>query len=177
MYGASAPYGSDKDSVTDPLERAAVDTAVKPIPKTMRFDIFGTHEPVAAHELTKDLPDRIRQTNSGHTHAQNASSQVQAGSTIDLVEGSTGAGGLDALGSNPPPVEFSIESVAADCQFTKVTRFQLGNSTTTATGVTPSASSYGQNVTASTILFKAQNVDPLRSCNASTGVSAVHSFG
>ncbi len=109
VYGASGVYGSDKDSETDPLEKSAVDTAVKGIPKTMHFDIFATHEPVAANELSKDLPGRITQLNSGHTHAQNDSAQVQKGSTIDLVEGSTGAGGLDAIGSNPPPVEFSIE--------------------------------------------------------------------
>ncbi len=99
---------------------------------------------------------------------------MQAGSgPIDLVEGSTGAGGLDALGSNPPPVEFSIESVAADCQFTKVIRFQLGSTAASAaTGVTPTASSYGQNVTASTIVFKPQNIDKLRFCSSTIGISA-----
>jgi hypothetical protein len=164
----------------------------------MRFDIFATHEPVAAHELSKELPDRIRQLNSGHTHAQNDVGQVQQGSTIDLVEGSTGAGGLDAIGSNPPPIEFSIESVAADCQFTKVVRFQLGgNGQSGATGgsdgSSPSASAAigssaaagpsdsptvangaGDQVAASTIYLKPQKLDPARLCSSTLAVSTVH---
>jgi hypothetical protein len=190
VYGASGAYGSDKAKETDPLERNAVDSAVKGASKTMHFDIFGTHEPVAAHQLLKDLPGQIRQVNSGHTHQQNESSQVQPGSTIDLVEGSTGAGGLDNAGSNPPPVEFSIESVAADCQFTKVVRFQLGandrsagaagaggagSSGNTVSG--PVVSSYGQHVTATTIYFKQQTTDPVRFCSSAVGVSSVHDLG
>jgi predicted MPP superfamily phosphohydrolase len=172
VYGAAGVYGSDKDSETDPLEKSAVDRAVKGVPKTMNFDIFGTHEPVAAHELLKELPGRIRQVNSGHTHAQNSSGQVQPGSTIDLVEGSTGAGGLDAIGSNAPPVEFSIESVASTCQFTQVVRFQLGGASGSGSSGS-SASDYGQNVTAATIYLKPQTVDPARYCSAVEGISAV----
>jgi hypothetical protein len=186
VYGASGAFGSDKDSVTDPLEKSAVDGAVKETPKAMRFDIFGTHEPVAANELAKKLPNQIRQLNSGHTHAQNQSTQVQPGSQIDLVEGSTGAGGLDAIGStNPPPVEFSIESVASTCQFTKVVRFQLGatdgtggsgtatTSGTSGTVAPPTAASYGEHVTATTIYLKPQSIDSARYCSPVTGVSDV----
>jgi hypothetical protein len=179
VYGSSGAYGSDKDSVTDPLERSAVDTAVKGIAKSMQFDIFGTHEPVAAAQLRKDLPGQIRQTNAGHTHAQNASNQVQPGTAIDLVEGSTGAGGLDAVAASRPPIEFSIESVAADCQFTKIVRFQLGSSAASATGITSvaSAASYGQNVVASTIYLKPQDVGSARYCSTAFGVGTVHNLG
>ena len=47
---------------------------------------------------------------------------IQSGNTIDLVEGSTGAGGLDNInrGAARPPIEFSIESVASSCEFTRV---------------------------------------------------------
>jgi hypothetical protein len=179
VYGSSGAYGSDKDSVTDPLERTAVDTAVKGIAKSMQFDIFGTHEPVAAAQLRKDLPGQIRQTNSGHTHAQNASNQVQPNTAIDLVEGSAGAGGLDAVAASRPPIEFSIESVAADCQFTKVVRFQLGSPAASSTGVTSAASaaSYGQNVVASTIYFKPQDVASARYCSTAFGVGPVRNLG
>ena len=79
VYGSSGAYGSDKDSVTDPLERSAVDSAVKGTAKSMQFDIFGTHEPVAAAQLRKDLPNQIRQTNAGHTHAQNRAGEQLVG--------------------------------------------------------------------------------------------------
>ena len=179
VYGSSGAYGSDKDSVVDPLERSAVDRAVKGIAKGKQFDIFATHEPVAAGQLTKDLPGQIRQTNSGHTHAQNGSSQVQPASAINLVEGSTGAGGLDALAANRPPIEFSIESVAANCQFTKIVRFQLGSAAASASGVTSvaSAASYGQNVTATTIYFKPQQLAADRYCSTGLGVSVAHDLG
>ncbi len=181
VYGAGGVYGSDKDSETDPLEKAAADAAAKAVPKAMHFDIFATHEPVAAAELGKQLSGRITQLNSGHTHAQNDTAQVQRGSQINLVEGSTGAGGLDAIGSNPPPVEFSIESVASDCQFTKVVRFQINNAsgsmTTSSTSDSSSAgsgsTSSGQQVSAATIYFKAQSTEPSRYCSSVTGVSTV----
>jgi hypothetical protein len=174
VYGAAGVYGSDKDSQTDPLERQAVDGAVSGIPRSARFDIFATHEPVAAERLVKDLPGQIRQTNAGHTHAQNADSSVQNGSPITLVEGSTGAGGLDALNSNPPPIEFSIESVADDCQFTKLIRFQL-TGVITAGGNTDST--YGQHVTAATIYLRPQSISSGRYCSAFEGLSAVRDLG
>ena len=173
VYGASGVYGSDKGSVTDPLERRAVDSAVHGTGKSTRFDIFASHEPAAASQLIKDLPGQIRQTNVGHTHKQNSDKDIQSGSTISLVEGSTGAGGLDAIntGTTPPPVEFSIESVATNCQFTKIVRFQLQNPSQAETDV---ESTYGQNVTATTVYLQPQKIDSERTCGVGRGVSGVH---
>lgn len=172
-YGAAAPYGSDDGSITDPLERRAMDEATTDIPSSARFDIAATHEPVAADELAKSLPGQIRQINSGHTHRQNADSDVQSNGLIRLVEGSTGAGGLKDIDPSvvSAPIEFSIESVAADCQFTKVVRFQL-------TGAPPSEGSVlvanGRNVTATTLYLNPQQLeDPTRVCSAEHGLSAV----
>ncbi|MEO6886942.1 MAG: metallophosphoesterase [Jatrophihabitantaceae bacterium] len=174
-YGAAAPYGSDASSITDPLERTTMDAAVRGVPSSDRFDIAMTHEPVAADELAKVLPDQIRQLNSGHTHRQNADSDVQNNGLIRLVEGSTGAGGLKKIDPSvvSAPIEFSIESVAADCQFTKVVRFQL-------TGSAPSDGSVlvanGRNVAASTLYLNPQKLDdPTRTCSAEQGLSAVQS--
>jgi hypothetical protein len=129
-------------------------------------DIFATHEPVAAAELRTVLPGRIRQTVAGHVHHQNDPGDLQHGDAIDLVEGSTGAGGLDNIvrGAERPPIEFSIESVATDCQFTRIVRFQIDappDGTTSSAG-TPQA--YGDDVTASTVYFTPQQVAADRTC-------------
>jgi predicted MPP superfamily phosphohydrolase len=187
VYGGPGAYGFDDPARTDPLERDAVDTAIAgvrgagatavedgPAGDGRSFDIFATHEPVAAAELRRQLPDRIRQTNAGHVHRQNDSAQLQDGSGIDLVEGSTGAGGLSDIvrGEDRPPIEFSIESVAPDCQFTRVVRFRVRSSTPTgseqAGAATPPA--FGDDVTASTIYFRPQQIAEGRTCDAARGI-------
>jgi predicted MPP superfamily phosphohydrolase len=176
VYGGPGAYGSDDSDVTDPLERKAVDAAVADLPDDDEtFDIFATHEPVAADELRAQLPDRIRQTNSGHTHRQNDAGDIQADDgAIDLVEGSAGAGGLDNIsrGEDRPPIEFSIESVAADCQFTRVIRFQIDSPTGTAAPDADFPQAYGDDVSASTIYFRPQQLDGTRLCGATLGISA-----
>jgi predicted MPP superfamily phosphohydrolase len=173
VYGGSGAYGADNTKITDPLEQKAMDTAVAAAQKTKQsFDIFATHEPVAADQLRHDLPNRIRQTNSGHLHQQNATGDIQHGNNIDLVEGSTGAGGLDNIvrGVNRPPIEFSIESVAANCEFTQAVRFQI-RSAQTPTADQPAA--YGNDVTASTVYFTPQKLSPDRACSVALGISSV----
>jgi hypothetical protein len=173
VYGASGDYGSNTPSVVDPLERRTIDQAVKGVPTTAYFDIFATHEPEAAQQAVKDLPGQIRQTNSGHLHRQNANGDVQAGDAIDLVEGSSGAGGLKEVGIDVKrvPVEFSIESVAADCQFTKVVRFQVaGAGPTTPTSVAKAA----ENVTASTVYLTPQPMPAEEVCKLDYGLGPVH---
>lgn len=162
IYGGPGKYGADDPSVTDPLERDAVTSAVAGVGASTRFDIFAAHEPVAAAQLRKSLPGQIRQTNSGHTHDQNESSEIQSKNGIDLVEGSTGAGGLDNIvrGEDAPPVEFSIQSVAANCQFTRIVRFQLRLPDASDSGAQP----YGDDVTASTLFFQPQDVSANRVC-------------
>jgi hypothetical protein len=170
VYGAPGAYGSNDPPVTDPLERKAVDSAVAGV-RDRTFDIFATHEPVAAAQLRKALPGEIRQTNSGHLHAQNASSDLQHGSSIDLVEGSIGAGGLDNIvrGIARPPIEFSIESVTATCQFSRILRFQVNEPVAAAS---PNPPAYGDNVTVSTIYLRPQSIPSTRVCGADLGMGA-----
>jgi predicted MPP superfamily phosphohydrolase len=170
VYGGVGAYGSDAPNVTDPLERKAADDAVATTPKDgQKFDIFATHEPVTADELRKQLPGLIRQTNAGHVHAQNQSGDIQRGDGISLVEGSTGAGGLDNIvrGASQPPIEFSIESVSATCQFTRILRFQI-RSQAVIDEKTPQA--FGDDVTVSTVYFRPQEIDADRVCGPETGV-------
>jgi hypothetical protein len=170
VYGAIGAYGSAEDKVTNPLEKSAMDAALRDIEPDAYFDIMATHEPSAAAELADRLSGRIRQTNSGHTHSQNSTGSIQKGKVITLVEGSTGAGGLDNLSTDvtAPPVEFSIESVAPDCQFTKLLRFQLAHP---ALPSAASADSLGDDVTVSTIYLNRQRIASGRVCDASSGVA------
>lgn len=142
-------------------------------PRDPVFDIFATHEPIAADELRTKLPGLIRQTDSGHVHKQNATGDIQDGDgNLDLVEGSTGAGGLDNIvrGTDRPPIEFSIESVSSTCQFTRVIRFQI-DSAAGAAGRQVTAQAYGDDVTASTIYFKPQDIAAGRTCGTLLGIS------
>ena len=189
VYGGQGAYGADDPGVTDPLEREAVREAVgtrdgadqddgttSGAPAVV--DVFLVHEPVAAEELREVLPGLVRQTVSGHVHGQNASEELQDDDegTIDLVEGTTGAGGLDNIvrGTDRPPIQFSIQSVSADCQFTRIVRFSIqsaGPAPTVGTGAT-TPRAYGDDVTASTVYFRPQEVDPDRSCGTRLGVGA-----
>jgi predicted MPP superfamily phosphohydrolase len=171
VYGAAGVYGSDVDKVTDQLEQRSVDSALAHASSDTYFDIFATHEPAAAAELADKLSGRIRQTNSGHTHAQNATGQIQQKGRIDLIEGSTGAGGLDNINrKSAPPVEFSIESVSGDCQFTKLLRFQLADP---ALPTDASAVSVGDNVTVSTTYLGPQKISATRVCSVAEGIGPV----
>jgi hypothetical protein len=169
VYGGPGAYGSDDPERTDPLEQGAVDAAVRGTSQS--FDIFATHSPVAADRLASELDDQVRQTDSGHTHAQNAASDVQKEQRINLVEGSTGAGGLDNLNraAARPPIEFSIESVAVNCQFTRVQRFSITSPDLSARA---DSQQFGDDVTASTLYFRPQVVAPGRTCGTAAGVSA-----
>ena len=180
VYGSSGAYGSDKDSVTDPLERSAVDTAVKGIAKSMQFDIFATHEPVAAKRAdARTCPVRSARRIPVTRTRRTLRVRCSPGPRSIWSKVRPGPAAWMRSAANRPPVEFSIESVAADCQFTKVVRFQLGAAAASATGVTSvaAAASYGQNVTASTIFFKPQSVAPARYCSSASGVGAVRNFG
>ncbi len=170
VYGGAGDYGASDGAAVNPLEHHAVDAAVADVAPQERFDIFATHEPVAAQELIKDLPHQIRQTNTGHLHAQNSDKDIQNGSPITLNEGSTGAGGLDNLnrGVPAPPIEFSVESVAANCQFTKITRFQITGAPSSTRNLTTGDL---PQVTASTSYLKPQDIASTRDCSTSLGLS------
>lgn len=177
VYAGPGDYGSNDPDVVHALEDRTVDAAVAGVAPDQRFDIFATHEPVAASELVKDLPGQIRQTNAGHLHAQNPDHDIQRGSVINLVEGSTGAGGLDQLntGLPAPPIEFSIESVAADCQFTRIDRFQITSAAPS--GPTAVAAGALPQVTTTTHYLSPQDVPAGRACDASDGITAPQPLG
>jgi hypothetical protein len=153
---------------------------IRTAPDVGPIDLFATHEPVQAAALREVLPGQIRQTVSGHVHAQNTSDAIQHGTAIDLVEGSTGAGGLDNIvrGTERPPIEFSIESVGANCQFTRVVRFSITPGPAGADVLAPatpgstSPQAYGNDVTASTVYFRPQDLAGGRSCGTELGIGA-----
>jgi hypothetical protein len=176
VYGAAGAYGSDDDDVVNPLERAAVDDALRGVPLSAYYDIFASHEPVATEQAAHDLPGQVRQLNSGHTHQQNKQSEIQrADQPITLVEGSTGAGGLrDVDDTQRRPIEFSIESVAANCQFTKIVRFELSGAAPTAGDV---ATGGGRNVTATTLYLVPQDIDENRFCTVAEGIGTPEPVG
>ena len=122
------------------------------------------------------LGDRIRETAAGHVHQQNDAGDLQHGSAIDLVEGSTGAGGLDNIvkGADAPPIEFSIESVAADCQFTGILRFQIRTPPPAADSASPQA--YGDDVSVSRVSFRPQDVATGRTCGTGVGLGQVRAL-
>lgn len=172
VYGGTGDFGAEDDARVDPLEQGAVDRAVENVADDRQFDIFATHEPVAVDELRKELPGQIRQTNAGHTHRQNSDTSVQKGDSINLVEGSTGAGGLDQLNRGLPqsPIEFTMESVATNCQFTRLVRFQItGTAPDTASAVT---SDTLPQVSASTQYLRPQKIDPDRQCGTDLGITS-----
>jgi len=173
--GTAPASGSGEASSSPPAPEGQAATSSASAADRPPVDIFATHEPVAAAELRKVLPGRIRQTVAGHTHRQNDPGDLQHGDVIDLVEGSTGAGGLDNIvrGAKRPPIEFSIESVGTDCQFTRIVRFQIAAQSdgTAASPGTPQA--YGDDVTASTVYFRPQQVAPDRTCGTELGLGTV----
>lgn len=171
VYGGTPPYDTDDPGEVAKLQRDAVVSAVGKLTGE-DIDIFATHESGAVKTLRELLDGQIRETASGHTHEQNKPSEIQNGSELNLVEGSTGAGGLDNIvrGAARPPVEFSIESVAPDCQFTRIIRFRIQPDSVTS-GNQPAA--YGDNVEAATQYFRPQDVADGRTCGTSLGISAV----
>ncbi|MGY1839690.1 MULTISPECIES: metallophosphoesterase family protein [unclassified Modestobacter] len=148
---------------------------------TTPIDVFAVHEPVAAEEVREVLENDVRLTVSGHVHRQNASDELQGDDgTINLIEGSTGAGGLDNIvrGEDRPPISFSIGFVSEACQFTRIMRFQVTPEDTavltdpaTAAEVPRAPEAFGDDVTASTVFFRPQDIDPDRTCAVDLGIS------
>jgi hypothetical protein len=171
VYGGTDQFGSNDPAVVHDLETSQVEASLGGLQQATSFDVVVTHEPVAADRAASELAGRVRQVAAGHLHAQNSDSSLQRGSVIKLIEGSTGAGGLDNLNRavEPPPVEFSIESVAANCQFTKVVRFQIrGTAPTSAKPVRPQ---HPGQVTATTHYFSPQRLDTPRTCGTALGIT------
>jgi hypothetical protein len=170
VYGASGDFGADAREVVDPLQRNAVDTALVGVGPESRFDVFLAHEPVATERIVEVLDGRVRQVNSGHTHVQNGNDDVQRDGYLNLVEGSTGAGGLDNLNRDEarPPIEFTVETVGIDCTFTKVVRVQLP-----ATATDSSLAGAEQQVRTSTLYLPADEAVTGRVCSTALGIGEV----
>lgn len=173
VYGSEGVYGSDDPKKTEPLQIETVDAALEGIDETTKYDIFAAHEPVAADEIAKILRERVRQIVSGHTHRQNESDSIQSDGLINLGEGSTGAGGLDNISGDGegPPIRFSIEAVAPDCQFTKLVRFTIAYDPGAVTGEVPVSA----NRSIETVYFQDQVIEADRVCDTSLGISEVRS--
>jgi hypothetical protein len=201
LYGGSGDSGSDDTKITTPLQQRAVDAAVgtedpaaagtssatasatassSSAPSGAAdgrdgvpdVDIFMLHGPVGAREVRTVLGDRVRETAAGHQHQQNDPGDLQHGSGIDLIEGSTGAGGLDNItrGADRPPIEFSIESVGANCEFTDILRFQIQSAPAGTDAGTPQA--YGDDVSVARVSFRPQGVPAGRTCGRQLGVGS-----
>ncbi|MQA35470.1 metallophosphoesterase family protein [Modestobacter roseus] len=168
------------DGSQPPPEASSTATRTDEAIDTTPIDVFALHEPVAAEEVREVLENDVRLTVSGHTHQQSSSDELQDGDgAITLVEGSTGAGGLDNIvrGQDRPPISFSIGFVSEACQFTRIMRFQitpqdtavLTDPATAADVQAPEA--FGDDVTASTVFFRPQQIDPDRTCDVDLGIS------
>jgi len=152
---------ADALSYTDglmPDPQIAIDAAkvaANTINPSSKFDIILSHEPPAAETLADALgSNRDRLTISGHTHKQALDTSNK---TFHITEGSTGRGGLFEIERNEPE-EFSILSVGPDCQFTEITRYQIGDTV---------SDSHVQ-----VIPLPKQAIDPNRTCNVDKGISS-----
>lgn len=162
---AGTAVGSGENKVTDSLEVAAMKQATANFNTQNEIDMGITHEPVAVGALQQIL--RARAMASGHLHAQNSVSSIQQPGYINLNEGSTGLGGIHHYDTSP--MEFSILSVAPNCQYTQVVRYQNSDPTTSATGSTVSAVTY---------YFKPQTVKGSadRTCSTEQGIGPTTSL-
>jgi len=166
-YGAAGPAGSDDPAVVTKIETAAAADAVAGLRRSTYLDLLLAHEPVEADAISKTLGPTVRAQASGHLHVQNAEKDLQHGSHLRLVEGTTGLGGL--LADAGDPMSFSILSVAPDCQYTRIVRYQLADPALPAESAT---TRFGENSSYTVHYFDRQEMSTQRSCSATDGVSA-----
>ena len=165
-YGAAGDAGSDAPEVVTRLEAAAAGRALAAIDRRTFVDLLMAHEPVEADVIAGTLGTSVRAQASGHTHHQNAEDDLQRrGHDLRLVEGTTGLGGLFADAGDP--LEFSILSVTADCQFTRIVRYALSDPALPAETQT---ASFGQSSSFGVHYFRPQAISPTRSCSRAAGV-------
>lgn len=166
-YGAGGDAGSDDPAVVTRIETRAAADAVAGLRRSTYLDLLLAHEPVEADAISKTLGPTVRAQASGHVHQQNAEKDLQHGSHLRLVEGTTGLGGL--LADAGDPMSFSILSVAPDCQFTRIVRYQLADPALPAESAT---TRFGENSSYTVHYFDRQSMATNRSCSSTAGVSA-----
>ncbi len=131
------------------------------------FDILMTHEQPAGQVIVDKLKNRVRLMANGHTHEQNNLNDLQQSNDfINLVEGSTGMGGI--LNNSRVSQQFSVLKVAADCQFVSIERYKLSDISLPLSG----DSTYGNNSSVTTFYFKPQSITHNRACGVEQGISS-----
>ena len=165
-YGAPGDLGSDDPDVVTRVQTSAAAAALAKLDRSTYLDLLLAHEPVEADAMTATLGPTVRAQASGHVHRQNPESDLQDGSHIRLVEGTTGLGGLLRVGGDDP-MSFSILSVAPDCQFTRIVRYQLADP---ALSNDDAATSFGENSSFVVHYFDPQEMAADRTCSASSGL-------
>jgi len=166
-YGAAGDAGSDAPDVVTRIETQAAQEALAGLDRSTYLDLLLAHEPVQAEAMSLALGSAVRAQASGHVHRQNPEGDLQRDGHIRLVEGTTGLGGL--LADPGDPMSFSILSVAPDCQFTRIVRYQLADPARPAETET---TSFGGNSSYVVHYFARQPTVPTRTCAAGAGVSA-----
>lgn len=159
-YGAKGDLGSDDPKVVTRVQTDAAATALSKLDRSVYLDLLLAHEPVEADAMTATLGPTVRAQASGHVHRQNDESDLQDGDRIRLVEGTTGLGGLLRVGGDDP-MSFSILSVAPDCQFTRIVRYQLADPTLSTDAA---ATSFGENSSFVVHYFDRQDTATDRVC-------------
>ena len=169
-YAASGDAGSDAPDTVTRIEAKAAAEALAGLDRTAYLDLLLAHEPVKADLMATTLGASVRAQASGHLHHQNAEGDLQKSGRDDLrlIEGSTGLGGLFANAGDP--MEFSILTVAANCQFTRIVRYSLSDP---ALPAETRVASFGQSSSFTVHYFSRQPVAANRLCSASAGLGPV----
>ncbi len=168
VYGAAGDLGSDDPRVVTRVETQAAADALSALNRSTYLDLLLAHEPVEADSLATALGPGVRAQASGHVHHQNAASDLQRADQADirLIEGTTGMGGL--LANNGDPMEFSIMSVATNCQFTRIVRYQLQDPALPTEAL---SSSFGTNSSFAVHYFHRQQITGDRICSTDLGIT------
>ncbi len=166
---------SDGGVTGGPVEQAAqrkyVNDSLPSIHADNQFDIFLTHEPAAGEEAQKQLGDRDRVVMQGHLHTQNDVHEIQHGDQFNIIEGTTGRGGLTKYSPNSSvPVSWSILSIGGDCQVQSIMRVQQSDPTLPQ-GVEGQTNSSDSSLV--TYKFKPQSGLEGRVCTPSKGIGQV----
>lgn len=167
VYGAPGDLGSDDPAVVTRVETQAATEALAGLNRSTYLDLLLAHEPVEADALATALGPGVRAQASGHVHRQNPVSDLQRTDrdSIRLVEGTTGIGGL--LADSGDSMEFSIMSVASNCQFTRIVRYQMQDPALP----TAAISSFGTNSSFVAHYFQQQQISADRVCSTGLGMA------
>jgi len=174
IYGAPGDLGSDDPATVTRVQTLAAQQALAGLNRSAYLDLLLAHEPIEADALASALGPALRAQASGHVHRQNPVADLQTAGRADirLVEGSTGMGGL--LSNYDEPMQLSILSVAADCQYTRTVRYTLQDPALTTEAL---ASSFGTNSSFVVHYFRPQKIPADRTCSTARGIGVAVNAG